>query len=115
MAKPRKSSVVLGCCFVFSGFLAGHADEAKSDPDPQRTAIMLESLSRLKGVDLETNPAVKAAVLKVLSQVRGSPQFVRVVNDFNIKDQESELLEIATANSTNTFGAEAMKLILHSP
>ena len=47
---------------------------------PERTAIAIESLSRLKGIDLETNPAMKNAVSKVLDQVRGTPQFVELAH-----------------------------------
>lgn len=77
-----------------------------------QTATALAALERLKGIDLDTNPAVKAAVLKILEQVRGTPAFVEIVRDFNIKGLEPELLEVALKNSTNATGAQAMRLIL---
>src|SRR5262249_158278 len=66
----------------------------------------------LRGIDLDQNPAVKTAVFKILDQVRGTPQFVQIVRDFNIKGQDRELLAVALNNSTNSTGAEAIRLIL---
>jgi len=90
---------------------AAESDAAKT---PERTAIAIEALSRLKGIDLETNPAVKTAVLKIIDQVRGTPQFVELVRDFNIKDQSPALLEFAIQHPNDSVGAEAMRLILAS-
>src|SRR5439155_8178824 len=53
--------------------------------EPDRGAIAAEALSRLKGIDLDANPGVKAAVVRVLDQARGTPQFVEIVRDFKIK------------------------------
>ena len=85
-----------------------------ADPSEQseRTAVAIEALSRLKGIDLEANPAVKTAVLKVLDQIRGKPQFVELVRDFKIKDQDPALLEIAIQNPDSAAGVDAAKLIL---
>jgi len=83
--------------------------------DNTRKAINIEALSRLKGMDLEANPAVKNVVLKILEQVRGTPQFVEIVRDFNIKGQTPELLEIATKDPAGPSGAEAMRLVLQEP
>ena len=49
------------------------AQPAKLD---ERTAIQIEALNRLKNVDLESSPALKGAVVKVLEKTRGTPQFV---------------------------------------
>lgn len=89
------------------------ADVVRSD-DPGRTAIALEALSRLKGMDLEANPALKTAVLRVLDSIKGSPQFVEVVRDFKIKGQEQALLEFALLHPSETAGAEAGRLILET-
>jgi putative heme-binding domain-containing protein len=76
------------------------------------TAIAIEALIRLKGIDLETYPAMKTAVMKVLEQVRGTPQFVELVRDFKIKDQSPALLEFAVQHPDDSSGVEAMRLIL---
>src|SRR5215471_3344344 len=93
-------NVVIACC-VFAVNSAVVVIEASDSSGDERTAISLEALTRLKGMDLETNPAIKTAVMKILEQIRGTSQFVEIVRDFNIKDQEAALLEIAAENSGN--------------
>jgi len=70
----------------------------------QGNSVAIEALSRLKGMDLEANPSLKAAVLKVLETTRGTPQFVELVRDFKIKGQAGELLAFAASNPTNSDG-----------
>jgi len=77
-------------------------------------SVALEALSRLKGIDLESNPAVKNAVLKVLEQVKGTPQFVEIVRDFKIKGQESALLDFACKQPASSAAAEAVRIVLHN-
>jgi putative heme-binding domain-containing protein len=87
--------------------------ESTDTVDSSRKAINLEALSRLKGIDLEANPRVKAVVIKLLEQVRGTPQFVEIVRDFNIQGRETSLLEIAAQDPSGPAGVEAMRLVLH--
>ena len=97
--------------------LALAAGQLRAAPDPNaadnsRKAINLEALGRLKGMDLEANPTVKAVVLKILDQVRGTPQFLEIVRDFNIKGQDGSLMELAAKDPSGPTGAEAMRLVL---
>ena len=78
-------------------------------------SVAVEALSRLKGVDLEANPALKTAVLRVVDSTRGTAQFVELVRDFKLKDQEASLLEYALAHSKESAAAEATRLILDQP
>lgn len=102
---------------LVAAFLAGAAllpaegQSTDSDADARRS-ISLEALSRLKGLDLEANPAVKAVVLKLLDQVHGTSQFVELVRDFKIQGQDPALLEIAAKEPGSTSGVEAMRLVL---
>src|SRR4029077_6881989 len=73
-----------------------------------------EALSRLKGIDLESNPAVKNAVLKILEQVKGTPQFVEIGRDFKITGQESALLDFASKQPASSAAAEAVRIVLHN-
>src|SRR5215475_5510420 len=95
-------------CLLFSRLLV-HAAE----PD-QPNSVPVEALSRLKGIDLESNPAVKTAVLKILEQVKGTPQFVEIVRDFKIKGQESALLDFAAKRPASSAAAEAVRIVLHN-
>src|SRR5690242_20241440 len=79
---------------------------ANADP-----AVALEALSRLKGMDLEANPALKAAVIKVMNSLKGTPQFVELVRDFKIQDQSPALVEYAIHNPTNSAAADAIRLL----
>jgi len=100
------------CCTALISIISPLAPGADSTEQTDRTTVAIEALSRLKGIDLEANPAVKTAVLKVLDQIRGKPQFVELVRDFKIKDQDPALLEIAIQNPNNAAGVDAAKLIL---
>ncbi len=90
-------------------FLGVAVHLTKAQDAPNNTAI--EALSRIKGLDLEANPALKGAVLKVLATTRGTPQFVEIVRDFNLTDQGTGLLECVLKNSTNSSGPDAMRLL----
>src|SRR5436190_4726099 len=90
------------------------ADSVPEKTQDSRTSINLEALSRLKGIDLESNATVKAVILKILEQVRGTPQFVELVRDFNIRGQTAGLLDVAQKDPAGPTGAEAARLLLQS-
>lgn len=79
-----------------------------------QNAIAIEALRRLKGIDLESNPAIKAAVVRVLDSVRGTPQFVELVRDFNLQGQEESLLEVALKQHSNNTGADAARIMMET-
>jgi putative heme-binding domain-containing protein len=100
---------------IVVGFLLGSncvGAESSAQDEAARSSINLEALSRLKGIDLEANPSLKAVVLKLLDQMRGKPQFVEIVRDFKIPGQAPGLLEIAANNPNSQPGVEAMRLVL---
>lgn len=76
----------------------------------EQTAIQIEALSRLKGVDLEGNAALKNAVLKVLEKTRGTPHFVELVRDFKLTGHGAALLEYALKFPNESSGVEAFRL-----
>src|SRR5438105_3571627 len=100
--------------FILLGFVgtlgSGFAAEEKA-VDPQ-TAIAIEALSRLKGIDLKANPGVKGAVLRVLDKTKGTPQFVELVRDFKITGQSDALLDYALAHPSESASADAVRLIV---
>lgn len=112
-AKPEYPATFLLsfiCLWFISHALA--ADAASESADAARRAINLEVLSRLKGTDLETNPAVKSVVLRVLEQLHGTAEFVKMVRDFNLKGQTQPLLELAVKDPSGPAGVDAMRLVL---
>ena len=72
----------------------------------------LEALRRLKGMDLEANPALKGALLRVLETTRGTAAFVELVRDFAISGQEDGLLEVAAGSAGESARSEAVRLLL---
>ncbi len=107
----RVTRLLLGWLLLVGVAVAPADDSANAN----RASIALEALSRLKGMDLDANPAVRNAVLKVLEQTRGTPQFVEIVRDFNLTDQDEALLEIAARNPASSTGVGAIRLILNRP
>src|SRR5262249_48131218 len=101
------------CVALLSALAASSLCAAESE-DATRKSVNLEALSRLKGIDLEANPAVKAVVLKLLGQVQGTPEFLEIVRDFNIKGQTQPLLSMVGKDPAGPNGAEAMRLVLRS-
>jgi len=92
---------------AFSIAVSVFAQPGKID---DQTTIQIEALNRLKSVDLEANPALKGAVLKVLEKTRGTPQFVELVRDFKLKGQGKALLEYALKYPKESSGIEAFRL-----
>jgi len=80
--------------------------------EPDRVATVIEALTRLGPEKVNANPKLKEALEKALGAAKGTPQFVELVRDFNIKDRDAELLEIAVKNPNNSTGVEATRLIL---
>jgi putative heme-binding domain-containing protein len=86
------------------------AAEAGAD----RIALAVDALTRLEGIDLNANAALKERVLQVLDKTRGTPSFVKLVQHFKLPDQNAGLLEVAVAQPSGESGVEAMRLILAS-
>jgi putative heme-binding domain-containing protein len=76
----------------------------------QVDSAQIEALSRLKGMDLDANPALKNAVLKVLEKTKGTPQFVEIVRDFNITGQTKELADFAAKHPADSTGVDALRI-----
>ena len=84
----------------------------ESDPVPAVNTIAIEALSRLKGMDIEANPALKNAVLKVLESTRRTPAFVQIVQDFKLTGQEGGLIEVIEKQPAHSLSAEAARMLL---
>ena len=81
-------------------------DEAKTK------FINTEAISRLKGFDVSKNPAQMAALNRVLDGVKGQPQFITLVEKFNVADRFPDLLALAQAKPDDQIGIDAVKLLL---
>ncbi len=90
--------------------LAGRGLAADAGAD--KTALAVEALSRLQRVDINTNPKLKEAVMRVLEKTRGTANFVKLVQQFKLPGQDAGLLEVAAAQPSGESGVEAMRLVL---
>ncbi len=88
---------------------------ARADEQSDRINVAVEALKRLKDIDPEQNPGVKAALTKVLAATKGTPQFVELVRDFKLKGQEPALLEMVLKDPTTSVAADATRLLLDKP
>jgi len=82
--------------------------------EPDRVATIIEALTRLGPEKVNANPKLKEALDKAIEATKGTPQFVELVREFGIKNQNPALLEIAVRNSSATAGVEAARLIIEN-
>jgi putative heme-binding domain-containing protein len=85
---------------------------AAAEAEADRLTLAVEALTRLEGVDLNANGAIKERVFKVLDKTRGTANFVKLVQHFQLQDQNAGLLEVAAAQPASESGVEAMRLVL---
>lgn len=85
-----------------------HGDDAQAAKD----ATIVETLLRLKTVDVNANPKLKDAVLRHLELHKGTAKYVDLVDRLNVREVEEELLQVALANPASTEGVRAGDLLL---
>jgi putative heme-binding domain-containing protein len=105
-----RSLLVVVLAILSSVAVLGEQDSGEGE----KTALAVEALSRLQNVDLNANPKLKETILKVLERTRGTPNFVKLVQQFKIENQNAGLLEVAIAQPSHESGVEAVRMILSS-
>jgi putative membrane-bound dehydrogenase-like protein len=73
--------------------------------------VSAEALARLKDLNPDTNPEVKAAIEQQLAGSRGTPRFIALVRNFNLQGQAPALLAAALKNPQDPLANEALKLV----
>ena len=107
----RFNRLFLFLCLV----LVAVGAEASGEADPQQAAKdanVVEALLRLKGVDVNASPRLKAAVLRHLQVHRGTEKYVQLVDRLNVRGVGGELLRAAIEDSVGTTGVQAAALLL---
>jgi putative heme-binding domain-containing protein len=99
------------CCLLWLGSQLTSPLPAAADLD-EKTALAVETLSRLPATDLETNPKLKETVLRVLERTRGTASFVKLVQQFHLQGQNAGLLDVVIAQPASESGLEALRLVL---
>jgi putative heme-binding domain-containing protein len=103
------------CAFPEWSLSIRAAEPPESTPESDRLSVAIEALKRLKGVDFEANPALKAAANKLIESAKGTPQFVELVRELNLTNQQPSLLQFAMQHPRETAGVEALRLVLRDP
>ncbi len=76
------------------------------------TSIPLEAISRLNGQKTARIPDMSGIVGKILDSKKGTPQFVELCDQLNVKNQDHELLAIAVRHANDSTGALAVGLVV---
>ncbi len=117
---PARTTAELPRCFRAFDFQAGPAKEAvltrlaftEPGPPEREGLVMVESLKRLRGLDLARHPEQRAAVERVLERVRGTSTFIDLVAQLRLNDRYPDLLTIAQNNPDRQIGVTAMRTLL---
>ena len=76
------------------------------------TSIPMEAIARLKGQKSAKIPDLSGVVGKILEGKKGTPEFVELCEQFDVKDRDGELLAIAAQHSNDSIGASAVGLVV---
>jgi putative heme-binding domain-containing protein len=88
---------------------AAYADDAAQRA---KDGVIVRTLMRLPGIDLNSKPDAKAALIRHLETVRGSEQFLELVEKFKVRETSGELLRLALEYSESTLGVKAAGLLV---
>jgi putative heme-binding domain-containing protein len=99
---------------VFACALISASRSLAADSEQEKINTAVEALTRLQNVNLDEKPAIKAAVERVLDKTRGTPNYVKLVRHFGLKDRNAGLLEVAANHPDHETGVEAARLVLAS-
>jgi putative membrane-bound dehydrogenase-like protein len=81
-------------------------------PVEQKDKVMMLALSHLQGEGVKRIPAVQAALQKALPSVKGTHEYLRMVERFNLADQKDELFKLALAQPDSAVSIDAAKLLV---
>src|SRR5688572_19634648 len=96
---------LLLCSLALCRFSASAQTTETGTPltEAQRINIALEALNRIDG-NISTNGELKQAVDNLLNKIEGTPEFVRIVKKFDIKDRAPGLFKIAIKSPADESG-----------
>ena len=87
-------------------------DRATDAVQAAKDRRVVETLLRLKGIKLDTNPKWKAAVRRHLRRIESQPKYFELVERFELRDESPQLLQLATVTQTPTAAVSAVRLLL---
>jgi putative heme-binding domain-containing protein len=75
------------------------------------SSVQLEAIARLRAQKNAKVPDLSKIVAGILDAKKGTPEFVDLCEQLDVKDRDPELLAIAAAHSTDNVGPDAAKII----
>jgi putative heme-binding domain-containing protein len=81
-------------------------------PDAARIETVIEALTRLDPEQVQSNERLRDALAKVLAATRGTPRFVKLVEQFKPAGQDPALLDVAAKFPGDEAGVAAVRLVL---
>lgn len=85
---------------------------AKFRDNAKSTFVNSEAISRIKPFDIATRPELKPEMDRILDSQKGRPQFVTLVDKFQIVDRYPDLLALAQSKSDEQIGIDAIRVLL---
>jgi putative heme-binding domain-containing protein len=86
--------------------------EEVSPAQRAKDALIVKTLLRLPGVDLSSKPEAKAALLRHLETLKGTDQYLELVEKFSLRESKNELLRTAIEQGESTAGVKAAGLLV---
>jgi putative membrane-bound dehydrogenase-like protein len=74
--------------------------------------ILVESLARMKNVDPAKMAQVKQRIVGLLDGAKGTAEFVQLVEQFDLKDRNADLLAYAAEKPTEVAAGTAIRLVV---
>ncbi|MBI1346900.1 c-type cytochrome [bacterium] len=120
IADPKTPAEELPRYFRAFDFLTGDGKTAainqlafntKVDDNARAALIMTEALDRVPGFDINQHPDKKAAVNAALDNVRGTVQFLALIERFQMADRYPEVIAMVQEQPDSQFAVEAAKAL----
>jgi putative heme-binding domain-containing protein len=102
------------CLLALFATISSLPPPASAQDDAQRAkdALIVRTLLRLPGVDLNQKPEAKAALLRYLESQKGTEKYFEIVEKFSLRETKDELLRVAIEQADGTLGVKAAGLLL---
>lgn len=85
---------------------------AKFKDDAKTTFVNSEAISRIPPFEIATRPELKADLNRILDSQKDRPQFVTLVDKFQVTDRYPGLLALAQAKPDEQLGIDAIRVLL---
>jgi putative heme-binding domain-containing protein len=107
-----RPSVPIAALLIFAMSAGATSADEISPAQRAKDALIVKTLLRLTNVDLSTKPEAKAALLRHLETLKGTEQYLELIEKFGLREAKDELLKLAVEQSETTAGVKAAGLLV---